>query len=93
MSYLLEMVCNLELKSSKESKSFVFENWLVNPLGLARHWLEGDLYQEELQDKLYEHISQKDAGFMGKYVQHVIAPNVHCFVEVKKDIHKSLGLA
>jgi hypothetical protein len=92
-SYLLEMVCSLELESKPDLKTSVFENWLVNPSGLPGHWMEGDLYQEQLQDELYEQIGGKDAAFADKYVQHVIAPNVHRFVRVKKDINESLGLA
>lgn len=92
-SYLLEMICSLELESSKDLKMAVFENWLVNPSGLPGHWVEGDLYQEQLQDELYEQIGKKDGGFEQNYVQHLIAPNVHRFVQVKKDINESLGLA
>ena len=87
------MISNLELKSKPDLKTSVFENWLVNPSGLPGHWIEGDLYQEQLQDELYKQIGGKDAAFAEKYVQHVIAPNVHHFVHVKKDINKSLGLA
>ena len=92
-SYLLEMICSLELESSKDLKMAVFENWLVNPSGLPGHWVEGDLYQEQLQDELYEQIGKKDGGFEQNYVQYLIAPNVHRFVQVKKDINESLGLA
>ncbi|KAF8239055.1 hypothetical protein L208DRAFT_1085438, partial [Tricholoma matsutake] len=49
-SYLLEMFCNLELESDPELRTLVFENWLVNPSGLAGHWVPGDLYQEQIQD-------------------------------------------
>lgn len=91
--YILEMICNVELESSPELRKLFFENWLVNPSGLPGHWMAGDLYQEQLQDELYEHIGRKDAGFDQSYVQEVIAPNVHRFVRVKKDIHGSLGLA
>lgn len=91
-SYLLEMICNVVLESKPDLKTSVFESWLVNPSGLPGHWIEGDLYQEQLQNQLYEHIGGKDAAFAEKYVQHVIAPNVHRFVRVKKDINESLGL-
>ena len=60
-SYLLEMVCSLELESKPDLKTSVFENWLVNPSGLPGHWMEGDLYQEQLQDELYKQIGGKDA--------------------------------
>jgi hypothetical protein len=91
-SYLLEMVCDVELESSQALKTSVFDNWLVNSSGPSGHWQEGDLYQEQLQDKLYEHIGQKDAAFDENYVQDIIAPNIHRFVHVKKDINESLGL-
>lgn len=91
--YILEMICNIELESSPELRKVFFENWLVNPSGLPGHWMAGDLYQEQLQDELYEHIGRKDAGFDEKYVQYIIAPNVHRFVRVKKDINGALGLA
>ncbi|KAF8224130.1 hypothetical protein L208DRAFT_1381171 [Tricholoma matsutake] len=65
-SYLLKMICSLELKSIPELKISVFKHWLVNPSGLPGHWIEGDLYQEQLQDELYKHIGRKDAGFAEK---------------------------
>lgn len=91
-SYLLEMICNFELESSPELREVFFENYLVNPSGLPGHWIAGDLYQEQLQDELYEHIGRKDKGFDESYVQNVIAPNVHRFIRVKKDVNEGLGL-
>ncbi|KAF9487211.1 hypothetical protein BDN71DRAFT_1514192 [Pleurotus eryngii] len=92
MAYLLEFISNVELESSEPLSSCFMGNFLVNPSGLPGHFMAGDKFQEQLQDELYDSISA-DTEFDDNYVQNVIAPNVHRFEQIKKNIHKSLGLA
>ncbi|KAJ3779945.1 hypothetical protein GGU10DRAFT_397899 [Lentinula aff. detonsa] len=49
-NYLLEMICNFELKASPELREFFLENWLISSNG--RTFEPGDLFQEQLQDEL-----------------------------------------
>lgn len=91
-TYLLEMYCSLELEMSPELRTMFLDNWLVVPSGLPGHYLAGDKLQEQLQDRLYEHISP-DQDFDAGYVRDVIAPNVYRFERMKKDLTAGLGLA
>lgn len=68
MNYLLEMVCDLELESSAELRHAFLANWIVNPSGKPNGWVAGDKFQEQLQDKMYEHIGRKDRGFDEDYL-------------------------
>ncbi|KAH9928413.1 uncharacterized protein B0H18DRAFT_843904, partial [Fomitopsis serialis] len=51
-TYLLEMVCNLELESSPALREFFLRNWLVNPSGKQGHYQAGDLLQEHYNREL-----------------------------------------
>ncbi|KAF8962188.1 hypothetical protein BDZ97DRAFT_1759423 [Flammula alnicola] len=93
MNYLLEMLCDLELESSKELREAFLSNWIINPSGEAGRFVAGDKFQEQLQDEMYEHIGRKDRGFDEDYMRKVIAPNAYRFVLVKKTITQGLGLA
>ncbi|THU84237.1 hypothetical protein K435DRAFT_928577 [Dendrothele bispora CBS 962.96] len=88
--YLLEMICNFELESGPDLRELFFQNWLVCPSG--QEHVAGDMFQEHLQDELYQHIQSKNTGFHDKYLRKIIAPNVYRFIRAKKDIHKSHGL-
>lgn len=92
-TYLLEMLCDLELESSKELREAFLRNWIINPSGQAGHFVAGDKFQEQLQDEMYEHIGRKDRGFDEDYMRKVIAPNAYRFVVVKKSVTEGLGLA
>ncbi|KAJ3771380.1 hypothetical protein FB446DRAFT_609077, partial [Lentinula raphanica] len=88
--YLLEMICNFELESTPKLKNFFLNNWLVSSNG---HTYEaGDLFQEQLQDELYEHINH-DQSFDNLHVRERLAPNVYYFKQTKKAHHAYLGLA
>ncbi|KAJ3991231.1 hypothetical protein F5050DRAFT_1802198 [Lentinula boryana] len=88
--YLLEMICNFELESTPKLKNFFLNNWLISSNG---HTYEaGDLFQEQLQDELYEHINH-DQSFDNLHVRERLAPNVYCFKQTKKAHHAYLGLA
>ncbi|KAJ3729759.1 hypothetical protein C8R42DRAFT_569719 [Lentinula raphanica] len=88
--YLLEMICNLELESSPQLRDFFFENWLISTNG---HSFEaGDLFQEQLQEELYEHVNH-DQGFDNFHTRERLSPNVYRFRQTKKVHHASLGLA
>ncbi|KAJ3742526.1 hypothetical protein DFH05DRAFT_1401446 [Lentinula detonsa] len=88
--YLLEMICNFELESPTKLKNFFLNNWLVSSNG---HTYEaGDLFQEQLQDELYEHINH-DQSFDSLHVRERLAPNVYHFKQTKKAHHTYLGLA
>ncbi|PIL25940.1 hypothetical protein GSI_11694 [Ganoderma sinense ZZ0214-1] len=47
-TYMLEMICLLELESSSILRDIFLRNWLVNPSGKPGRTMEGDLFQEHL---------------------------------------------
>ncbi|KAM5546217.1 hypothetical protein V8D89_000344 [Ganoderma adspersum] len=59
-TYLLEMICILELESSPALREVFLRNWLVNPSGEPGRTMEGDLYQEHLNRELEEAIGRGD---------------------------------
>ncbi|KAJ3979105.1 hypothetical protein F5890DRAFT_1421840 [Lentinula detonsa] len=89
-AYLLEMICNFELEADPKLQTVFFDNWLICPNG--RTFEAGDLFQEQLQAELYEHV-QNDQGFDDPHIRNRISPNVYRFKQVKKEKHASLGLA
>jgi hypothetical protein len=91
--YMLEMICSVELESSPVLKKLILSSMTVNIAGLPGHGIAADMFQEQIQDELYEHINRKDASFNADYIKNVIAPNTHRFVALKKDVNAGLGLA
>ncbi|EGN93672.1 hypothetical protein SERLA73DRAFT_63629, partial [Serpula lacrymans var. lacrymans S7.3] len=51
-TYLLKMICNLELECSPELKDAILSNWLVNLEGLPSKFYGGDFMQEYYNDIL-----------------------------------------
>ncbi|KAJ3772098.1 hypothetical protein FB446DRAFT_644050 [Lentinula raphanica] len=88
--YLLEMVCNFELEASPELRGYFFNNWLISTNG--RTYEPGDLFQEQLQEEIYEHVDH-DQGFDSLHTRARISPNVYRFKQSKVDDHAGLGLA
>ncbi|KAI0368163.1 hypothetical protein BV20DRAFT_948539, partial [Pilatotrama ljubarskyi] len=92
-TYLLEMICSLELESSPVLRDAFLRNWLVNPSGEPGRMIEGDLLQEHLNLELEEAITRKGAEWDSKFIRQVISPNVYHFVELKNQWGGGVGLA
>lgn len=92
-TYLLEMVCTLELESSAALKKLFLENWLVNPSGEVGKWQAGDLLQEHLNLELQELVSRKNLQWDGNFMRKVASPNAYHFNQLKKDWIAGVGLA
>ncbi|KAJ3973396.1 hypothetical protein EV361DRAFT_770638, partial [Lentinula raphanica] len=88
--YLLEMICNFELEASPKLRNYFFNNWLISTNG--RTYEPGDLFQEQLQEEIYEHVDH-DQGFDSPHTRTRISPNVFRFKKSKVDNHTGLGLA
>lgn len=87
------MFCSVELESPPALQELIFENYIIDPSGLLNHFESGDLFQEQLQDELYEHVGDYDGGFDAAHVKEIIAPNVYRMMQTKKDVRLGLGLA
>ncbi|KAI0737820.1 hypothetical protein C8Q80DRAFT_1348203 [Daedaleopsis nitida] len=91
-TYLLEMMCQLELESSPTLHEVFLRNWLVNPSGEPGRNVEGDLFQEHVNLELEEGISRKNAEWDSPYIRDVHAPNAIHFVELKNAWTTGVGL-
>lgn len=92
-TYLLEMICILELESSPALRDVFLKNWLVNPSGEPGRNIEGDLFQEHINLDLEEGITWKNTDWDSPYIREVHAPNVVHFVELKNEWGRGVGLA
>ncbi|KAI0353618.1 hypothetical protein OH77DRAFT_1406859 [Trametes cingulata] len=93
-TYLLEMLCIVELESSPALRDAFLKNWLVNPSGETGHAQEGDLLEEHLNLVLEEAIARKGANeWDGTYIREVISPNVYHFLELRTSWGTGVGLA
>ncbi|KAF9231266.1 hypothetical protein BU15DRAFT_56372, partial [Melanogaster broomeanus] len=92
-TYLLEMICNLELESGEALRDAIKSNWLVNPEGLAGKFHGADLMQEHLNLDLDESRDHNDAEWDGAYMREVVSPNINELRRIKKDLLSGLHLS
>ncbi|KAI0682739.1 hypothetical protein C8T65DRAFT_541512, partial [Cerioporus squamosus] len=91
MTYLLEMICILEIESSDALREVFLRNWLVNPSG--ERMMEGDLLEEHVNRILEEAIEKKGAEWDSHFIRKVITPCVIRFMELKNHWGTGVGLA
>ncbi len=92
-TYLLEMICIVELESSPALRDVFLRNWLVNPSGEPGRTIEGDLFEEHLNLILEEAIEKKGAEWDSRFIREVIAPCAIRFMELKHQWGLGVGLA
>ncbi|KAI0362305.1 hypothetical protein OH77DRAFT_1377558, partial [Trametes cingulata] len=92
-TYLLEMVCSLELEASPVLREVFLKNWLVNPSGEPERTLEGDLLEEHMNLELEETVARKGAEWDSPFIREVVSPNVYHFVELRNEWGTGVGLA
>ncbi|KAI0040280.1 hypothetical protein FA95DRAFT_1611919 [Auriscalpium vulgare] len=91
-TYLLEMICSLELESSAELREFFLDNWLVNMQGEAGKAIEGDLMIEHNNKILQGMVGRQDATWDGHYLRDIVSPNSFLFGTVKTAFTEGAGL-
>ncbi|KAH9893369.1 hypothetical protein C8Q73DRAFT_828246 [Cubamyces lactineus] len=91
--YMLEQTCSLELEASESLRRTFLKNWLVNPTGRPGKTLEGDLFEEHINEQLEDAITRKDADWDNPFLREVISPNVYHFIELKDVWGAGVGLA
>ncbi|KAI9066783.1 hypothetical protein FKP32DRAFT_1565201 [Trametes sanguinea] len=92
-TYLLEMLCMLELESGPALRSVFLKNWLVNPSGEPGKAQEGDLLEEHLNLLLEDVLSRKGSEWDGMFMRDVVAPNVARLAELRNEWGAGVGLA
>ncbi|KAI0042004.1 hypothetical protein FA95DRAFT_1598679 [Auriscalpium vulgare] len=91
-TYLLEMICSLELESTPELREFFLDNWLVNLQGEAGKHIEGDLMIEHNNKILQGMVGRRDATWDGHYLRDIVSPNTFLFGTVKTAFTEGAGL-
>jgi hypothetical protein len=92
-TYLLEMICRLELESSPELREANLRGLLINLSGRAGAFTASDTLQEFLNRLLEAVIDRKGAEFGDNFIRNVISRNLHHFARIKLDLREGVGLA
>lgn len=74
-------------------KDLFLRNWLINPSGEARSFVEGDLEKEHENRELEFFAQRGDIEFDSDFIRHVISPNLRRFLDLKKTWREGIGLA
>ncbi|KAJ7751643.1 hypothetical protein B0H16DRAFT_1766472 [Mycena metata] len=86
VNYLLEVYCMLRYEASKGLSDAILDNWLLKIKDELGHCLPADLHQEHYNKWLEDMIQKHGGEFDNKYYRQTIAPNVHHFLQMKKEV-------
>lgn len=92
-TYLLEMLCNIELESSPALQEAIMKAMLVNVSGEAGKWQPGDIVQESLNKSLEPLVQHKNADFGSNAIHNVWSRNTEDINTLKVEIRRGAGLA
>ncbi|KAK1228298.1 hypothetical protein PQX77_008662 [Marasmius sp. AFHP31] len=91
---MLDLWCHFTFECSKELKTAMWNNWLVNLTGEKGNWNPADLVQEHFNRWLEDLVGKSGASFDNSFLRKTISPNVDFFLHLKKqfeiayDLHK-----
>lgn len=85
-------MCGVLYEWSEELRTAIFQNWLVNPSGLAGHWHELDLLQEHLNFWL-KLFNSKTTGFDSTFFKEAISLNILSFGHLRTQLPNIFGMA
>lgn len=92
MSYLLEMITNLELESTPALRHAILSNPLVNLTGNKGSFQPGDLMQEYFNRLLEAVAERKGVDYGDHFVHNIVSPNLHHFSSLLNNLKSSVGL-
>ena len=92
-SYLLEIICEIELESSPALQEAFLLSLLVNPTGEDGGFVPGDIFQEGLNRCLEPIVQRKDAEYGSWHIRHVWARNLKDIQELKSEFRSTVGLS
>jgi hypothetical protein len=93
VSYLLEMICNLELESSQELREAILTSMVVNLSGEPGRFAASDFIQEFLNRCLEAIVKHKSAEFGDGFIRNIISLNLAHIARLKADWKEGLGLS
>ncbi|VDB84770.1 unnamed protein product [Peniophora sp. CBMAI 1063] len=91
-TYLIEMLCLIELELRARARMALMDNWLVNLKGQPGHFQERDLMQEHFNFWLEELSQHKGKQFDDHWFRRTISPHVHRFLRIKDQMEASVAL-
>lgn len=92
-TYLLEVVCRLELESSPALCDATLRTTLVNLTGRAGSFTAADLMQEFFNRLLEAIVEKKGVEYGDTFIRRVISRNLHHFARIKLDLRVGVGLS
>ena len=92
-SYLLEMICKIELESSPALQEAFLLSLLVNPTGEKGGFVPGNIFQEGLNRCIEPIVQRKDAEYGSWHIRHVWARNLKDIQELKLEFRSTVGLS
>ncbi|KAE9394068.1 hypothetical protein BT96DRAFT_828278 [Gymnopus androsaceus JB14] len=92
VTFLLEMYCLLQYKSSMKLQDAIIDNLLVNVTGEIGHRIERDLLQEHYNRWLEDMIQRSGGDFDNFLHRKLISPNLEFFLRIKEVIEEGFEL-
>lgn len=92
-TYLLEVICRLELESSPALREAVLRTTLVNLSGREGSFTAADLMQEYFIRLLEAIVEKKGVEYDDFFIRRVISRNLHHFASIKLDLRIGVGLS
>ncbi|KAJ7245530.1 hypothetical protein C8J57DRAFT_1679531 [Mycena rebaudengoi] len=89
---LLELACNFLLEYSDDLKTAVLNNYLVNPSGLAGHWLPLDLLQEHFNFWIKRLFNSKSHDFDSTHLADRVGLNISGISDLREKFPGLFGL-
>lgn len=88
---MLEIQCGFKAEWSMELQEVVLRNWLVNPPGLANHFLPVDEFQEKCVRMLKEIHNSGGAERTGEFLRETVARLLCVFRNITKSVRVAMG--
>ncbi|KAG8696531.1 hypothetical protein FRC08_007089 [Ceratobasidium sp. 394] len=91
-SELLELACGFLYEYSDKLKTAIFNNYLVNPSGLAGHWQECDFFQEHCNKAIKTIFNTKNSEWDSKFMRDAVSINIGGLTRLRDSMIEFLGL-
>ncbi|TCD63702.1 hypothetical protein EIP91_005107 [Steccherinum ochraceum] len=90
---LLELACRFIKEFPPEMRDAFLDNYLVNPSGLAGHWIAYDLLQEHFNFWIKLLFNSKGMTFDSTFLKECVSQNLGGFGDLRNRFRSWLGLA
>ncbi|KAG9095171.1 hypothetical protein FRC06_010067 [Ceratobasidium sp. 370] len=91
-SELLELACGFLYEYPQKLKTAIFNNYLVNPSGLAGHWQECDFFQEHCNKAIKNVFNTKNSEWDSEFMRDAVSINIGGLTRLRDSMIEFLGL-